>query len=104
MSDIEKIIFVEELDKASNMKTKILIAEDDRDMALSLERVLHKADYEVFVTRDGNEAWDLLQRDDAPKRAVLDWKMPGMSGVEVCRKLIETNVKFRPVSSYQPPR
>jgi diguanylate cyclase (GGDEF)-like protein len=43
--------------------------------------------YEVVEARDGNQAWDLLQEDDAPKLAILDWMMPGMDGVEVCRRL-----------------
>jgi diguanylate cyclase (GGDEF)-like protein len=43
--------------------------------------------YEVVVTRNGDEAWELLHRIDAPPLAILDWMMPGMDGVEVCRKV-----------------
>jgi diguanylate cyclase (GGDEF)-like protein len=50
---------------------------------------LVKWGYEVVVTKDGNEAWQALQEKDAPPLAILDWMMPGMDGVEVCRKVRE---------------
>ncbi len=66
---------------------KILIAEDDSTTRLSLERKLSNWDYEVVSTVDGDEAWEKLQSADAPKLVILDWMMPGMDGIEVCRKL-----------------
>jgi two-component system, cell cycle response regulator len=66
---------------------RILIADDEDGTRLKLETVLGKLGYEVVVARDGNEAWELLQRDDAPALALLDWLMPGLDGVEVCRKV-----------------
>ena len=68
---------------------KILIAEDDATSRRILEFVLVKWGYEVIIVNDGNKAWDKLQQEDAPQMAVLDWMMPGMEGVEVCRKLRE---------------
>jgi two-component system cell cycle response regulator len=44
-------------------------------------------DYDVVSARDGSEAWEVLERQDTPTLAILDWKMPGMDGVEVCRRL-----------------
>jgi phosphoserine phosphatase RsbU/P len=41
--------------------------------------------YEPVETTDGKEAWNALQQVDAPRLAILDWIMPGMDGVEVCR-------------------
>ena len=41
--------------------------------------------YDVSVTTNGAEAWEVLQRDDAPRIAVLDWMMPEMDGIDVCR-------------------
>jgi two-component system cell cycle response regulator len=52
-----------------------------------LEAMLARWGYEVAVTRDGVEAWEGLQGPDAPPMAILDWMMPGMDGVEVCRKV-----------------
>lgn len=73
---------------------KILIAEDDNITRTLLERKLTEWGYEVVSTVDGNEAWKELQRTDAPKLVVLDWMMPGIDGVEVCRRLrqVETNL------------
>jgi len=66
---------------------RALIADDDPAALLLLEIVLKDWGYEVVTARDGTEAWDLLQRDDAPQLAILDWMMPGLDGVEVCRKV-----------------
>lgn len=64
---------------------KILIAEDDPVSRCVLEATLVKSGYEVTVTTDGNAAWEALQRD-APAIAILDWMMPGIDGIEVCRR------------------
>lgn len=64
---------------------KILIADDSIVSRHLLDATLRKWGYEVVVACDGAEAWDILQRDDAPALAILDWMMPGMTGLEVCR-------------------
>lgn len=63
----------------------ILIAEDDPISRRALEATLKKWGHRVVVTTDGMEAWAALQRDEAPPLAILDWMMPGLDGVEVCR-------------------
>lgn len=68
---------------------KILIAEDDPISRRLLEATLVKWGYQVIVTGDGAEAWAVLQQDDAPRLAILDWMMPHLDGVAVCRKLRE---------------
>src|SRR5437660_1991675 len=75
---------------------KILIAEDDPVSRRILEATLDKWGYEVSVTLDGCQAWDLLQRRDAPSLAILDIMMPGMSGMEICRKVRELPCVTRP--------
>jgi len=65
---------------------KLLIAEDDDFFQKVLRDVLGR-DYELVAAHDGNEAWALIQRPDAPRLAILDWVMPGLSGPEVCRKV-----------------
>ena len=71
---------------------KILIAEDDPTSLRMLEAVLAKWNYDVVATCDGNEAWEKLQDEGAPKLAVLDWMMPGMDGVEVCHRLKQPDI------------
>jgi diguanylate cyclase (GGDEF)-like protein len=66
---------------------KVLVAEDDAVSRRSLEVTLAKWDYVVVSVRDGVAAWNELQRPDGPNLAVLDWMMPGMDGIEVCRQI-----------------
>ena len=66
---------------------KVLIAEDDSISRLMLQSMLVEWGYEVIAVADGVEAWRTLQSPDAPRLAVLDWVMPGMDGVEVCRRV-----------------
>jgi PleD family two-component response regulator len=54
-----------------------------------LDATLRKWGYEVVVACDGVEAWKVLSEDDAPRLAILDWVMPGMTGPEVCRNVRE---------------
>jgi sigma-B regulation protein RsbU (phosphoserine phosphatase) len=69
---------------------KLLIAEDDMISRRLLETTLIKWGYEVVVTGDGVAAWEVLQTEDTPPLAILDWMMPGMDGIEVCRKVRQT--------------
>jgi len=66
---------------------KILIAEDDPAFRHLLEDTLVRWGYEVVVCRDGNEAWQALAAEDAPQLAILDWLMPGLDGLELCRRV-----------------
>jgi two-component system, cell cycle response regulator len=66
---------------------RILIADDSIVSRHLLDATLRKWGYEVVMACDGNEAWRLLQSDDAPNIAILDWVMPGMTGPEVCRRV-----------------
>jgi DNA-binding response OmpR family regulator len=65
---------------------KLLIAEDDVFFQNLLQRVL-ASEYEIVIAHDGNEAWATLQSPDAPRLAILDWVMPGLSGPQVCRRV-----------------
>jgi two-component system cell cycle response regulator len=66
---------------------KVLIAEDDRVTRRMLEVMLCEWGYEVSFACDGIGAWQKLQEPDAPRLALLDWVMPGMDGLEVCRQI-----------------
>jgi CheY-like chemotaxis protein len=68
---------------------KVLLAEDDLVSRCMLERALTSWGYEVLVAEDGTRAWELLQQPNAPRLAILDWMMPGLTGIEVCRRLRE---------------
>ena len=66
---------------------KVLVAEDNTVIQSLLVSLLAKWKYEVVVARSGDEAWRLLEEDQAIRMAILDWMMPGLEGIEVCRKV-----------------
>lgn len=68
---------------------KILIADDASTMRHLLFSALSRTGYEVEVAASGDHAWSVLQRPEAPEIAILDWMMPGITGVEICQKLRE---------------
>jgi DNA-binding response OmpR family regulator len=69
---------------------KILIAEDDRASRWALEAILKKAGHEVIATSNGKEAWEVMQGENPPLLAIVDWMMPEMNGVEFSRKVRES--------------
>jgi signal transduction histidine kinase len=66
---------------------KILVADDDPIYRLLLERSSRVWGYDAVAVNDGAQAWDMLQQPDGPRLALLDWVMPGMDGLEVCRRV-----------------
>lgn len=69
---------------------RILIAEDDPSFRRLLADKLTMWDYEVVSVANGKDALLILQSADAPRLAILDWRMPEMSGIDVCRSVRET--------------
>ena len=68
------------------MSHKILIADDEPNIVISLEYLMKRAGHEVLVARDGQEAIDTLRRE-RPRLVLLDVMMPKKSGFEVCQEL-----------------
>jgi sigma-B regulation protein RsbU (phosphoserine phosphatase) len=66
---------------------KVLIAEDEIVSRRLLESALPRWGYDVVTATDGEEAWTLLQQPHAPTIMVLDWLMPRLDGVEICRRI-----------------
>lgn len=64
---------------------QILIADDSLVSRHLLDATLRKWGYDVVIACDGAEAWEIMQQNEAPPLAILDWMMPGMTGPEVCR-------------------
>ncbi len=75
---------------------KVLIAEDDIISSRVIEEYLNKWGYESTVLHDGKKAWETFKnnvqniRSDANRAfriAIIDWEMPGMNGIELCKKI-----------------
>lgn len=67
----------------------VLIAEDDAVFRHLLERQLQSWGYKAISVRDGHEAWEALQQPNTPDLLILDWMMPGLDGLELCRRIRE---------------
>jgi len=70
-------------------KKRVLIAEDDPVSCHLLKSFLVKWDYDVAVATDGLAALKILESEDTPRLAVLNWMMPGMEGVQICQRVRE---------------
>ncbi len=70
---------------------RILIADDDLFYRQLLAGLLTEWGYEVILVADGQAACQVLQAQDAPELAIIDWMMPGNHDLEVCRKVREWN-------------
>jgi len=75
---------------------RILIADDDPLSRTVLTALLEKCGYEVVPAANGAEAWQAMQQPDAPRIVILDWMMPELDGMELCRRI-------RKVETDQPP-
>ena len=65
---------------------RILIADDDPLLRLIIRSMLDKCGHQVVEAVDGAEAWTVLEQADPPRLAILDWMMPAIEGVELCRR------------------
>ncbi|HTV55047.1 MAG TPA: response regulator [Terriglobia bacterium] len=75
---------------------KLLIAEDHAISRRMLEATCRSWGFDVLPVQDGEEAWRVLQKEDAPPLVLLDWMMPGIDGLEVIRRVRSQN-SSRPV-------
>ncbi len=66
---------------------RVLMVEDDKNARMLLECMLEDWGYDVVIGCDGNEAWELITTPDSPSLLILDWMMPGIDGVELCRRI-----------------
>jgi DNA-binding response OmpR family regulator len=66
---------------------RLLLAEDEADLAQAIQTALRQDRYVVDWVSDGQEAWDCLQQSGLYTLVILDWMMPGLSGLEVCQRL-----------------
>jgi two-component system, cell cycle response regulator len=70
---------------------RILIADDNLVFQTVLQSMLTQWGHDVVTASNGEDALCLLQQDKGPKLAILDWLMPGLDGIEVCRRVRDSN-------------
>ncbi len=72
---------------SSSELNSILVAEDDPIFCHLIKTWLQRWNYRAVTVDNGMDAWKILQQPDSPKMAILDWMMPGMDGIDVCRRI-----------------
>ncbi len=74
----------------SGKTATIVIAEDDPVSRELLSTLVKKWGFRTIVTQDGREAMAAIRAEQGPVVAIVDWMMPGMDGLEVCRRVRES--------------
>lgn len=67
--------------------TSILVAEDNDVVRKGLVNFLIKWGYSPVEVKNGDEAWNILENDPSIRLAVLDWNLPGLSGLQICQRI-----------------
>ncbi len=71
----------------SQPATKVLLAEDSPSIRKGLESFLIKWGYDPISTDNGDQAWEVLEKDPDIRLAIIDWTLPGISGIQICQRL-----------------
>jgi len=74
----------------------VLLAEDDPVLRSIVQRWLTRWGYDTITAADGQEAWQILCQKNSPKLVLLDWSMPSMNGVDLCRRLRDNQPDYYP--------
>lgn len=68
-------------------KLKVLLAEDSPSVRKGLENFLVKWGFEPIPVDNGDQAWELLVKDPSIRLVIIDWTLPGLSGIQICQRL-----------------
>lgn len=82
----DKYFFSSEI-KENDPRTTILLAEDNKDIALYIRSMFHPEQYNIVYASDGEKAWDIMNRLQLPDIVIADVIMPKKSGVELCKEM-----------------
>jgi DNA-binding response OmpR family regulator len=75
---------------------RILLAEDEPDIGNAVHQILNREGHVTDWVMDGSEAWECLRSNFVCyELAILDWMMPGTSGIELCRRLQQSHHPVR---------
>lgn len=73
---------------------KVLVADDDLPTRKLLRAAVTQWGYEVIEANDGEEAWEILQKPNAPRLLILDWLMPKIDGINLCSRIRQNKNDF----------
>ncbi|MDD5758957.1 MAG: response regulator transcription factor [Desulfobulbaceae bacterium] len=68
-------------------KLKVLLAEDSPSVRKGLESFLLKWGFDPISVDNGDQAWELIEKDPTIRLAIIDWTLPGLSGIQICQRL-----------------
>ena len=71
----------------SEQPWSILIADDDAPTRILLRAAISQWGYKIIEAKNGEDAWNIMQQADAPRITILDWLMPGLNGIELCKRI-----------------
>ena len=78
-------------------KTKIMAVDDDLTTRLILQSTLEEWGYEPVICSSGEEAADIITNgDEPPELLIVDWMMPGLNGLELCKRIRDTHQQEKP--------
>jgi two-component system cell cycle response regulator len=80
-----------EFERPGSACSQVLVAEDDAMFRTILQSWLGPWGYRVTLAEDGAKAWTILQQEHPPQVLILDWMMPEINGLDLCRKVREQN-------------
>lgn len=73
----------------------VLVADDDPPTRMLLKAAITQWGYHVLEVDNGEDAWDIIQKPNAPKLLILDWLMPKLDGITLCSR-IKKDIEHRP--------
>jgi two-component system cell cycle response regulator len=79
--------YLPRIGQGSFTAVKILLVDDSKMDRLRVSECLEESGFEYVAADNGTDAWEILQAPDAPTFALLDWVMPGIDGIELCRRI-----------------
>ncbi len=79
--------YLPRIGQGSFTAVKILLVDDSKLDRLRVSECLEESGFEYVAADNGTDAWEILQAPDAPTFALLDWVMPGIDGIELCRRI-----------------
>ncbi|MFZ5763360.1 MAG: response regulator [Thermodesulfobacteriota bacterium] len=72
---------------AAKHQTKVLVAEDNPVVRKGLNNFVSKWGFAPVEAENGDDAWQILENDPTIRLAILDWNLPGLTGMQICQRL-----------------